>query len=1204
MSKPRVCLNMIVKNEAHIIEETLTNMLPYISYYVINDTGSTDGTPTVITNFFNKHGINGKIVYHEFRSCSCHGPEYKKYKFFHFGWNRTYAFQACKDNPEFDYIWVIDADDIVVGNFKYPEQMTADCYHITIGSAFTYKRAQIFKNGHDWKYVGALHEYATCDSDGLVYNEIEGNYYLDSRRMGARSQDKNKYLNDALVFEETLKDDPDNARDVFYMAQSYFDYAAHTDITYMRKAIDTYQRRIDMGPHFWEEHYYSYYKVAEGLDRLGEDWKTVVEPAYLNAYANYKMRAEPIYAVAEHYMKLNNFKKACKYFDICYTIPYPHECKLFIQKSIYDYETLFNYSIAAFYDNDFIKSYLLCKRLLSQTNLPEYHRNKTQENIKFSINTLKTIEKDNIILYTGNVVTSVADSNLILLLEMYNKKFNIYVVGKYPIYTNLDNVYHTTMKTITKNKIKIRNIILYDNIDLLDKPLSTISPSFVGVPIILYFSSSHIKSWFNTLHGCYFKIYNKTRLLEILSNIKCIIVANSKCKTYGIKPNIILNETFDTEKLYTFNKTKFDVDISNKYHITNGFKLVVPNINNDVVLLGMFEDCLATINPVLKPYLSYYYGMHLFNMKRYVLAMEEFNKLKNNNYAMAEIARINHSMHDYKKSFDMAKNILDNNLVDESVRTYVEDIMDMNIEHIKDQYLSYPKDRIRNLKIGSNNNNNIILTMTTCKRFDLFEKTINSFINCCDMNDLKMIDKWIIVDDNSDTYDREKMKELYPFITFILKTEYDKGHCKSMNIIYNYVIENNVNYCIHMEDDFHFMKKMKYVSDSLAILNSNSSYGQVLFNRNYAEVEMTDRRIPGGIYKKVKNIRYLEHEHYKPDTKEYEEFIRRSGGHGTNAYWPHFSFRPSMVSCNVYKTLGCFTNTPHFELSYAKEYVENGFISTFFDQVCCIHIGKKTWETDVKNSYALNNVDQFVGGNTNKNISLSVIRQTNGDYGKWRELKNKLMDKKFDIINIDMKAEGYRELFINNTFNYDRTIMSNYIAHFNAWSKCSSEYCMVIGDNLEIIQNCDFSGLKDNLYKLTNSDKIIDGYIIKKPYADGILKGIFTMKLTQDLDCLFNIGYTSINYATVSTSITNELKAGYHEEIDGYKFYSQLDSYGNDLCCVGTNKTIQELKKDCDKRGGIAFNTNGWIKKSVCDEQNLIFLYQSSVGSQGLYVKT
>ena len=52
--------------------------------------------------------------------------------------------------------------------------------------------------------------------------------------------------------------------------------------------------------------------------------------------------------------------------------------------------------------------------------------------------------------------------------------------------------------------------------------------------------------------------------------------------------------------------------------------------------------------------------------------------------------------------------------------------------------------------------NLITLSITTCKRFDLFEKTMNSFLHCC--KDLHLINRWLCVDDNSSDQDRLKMK--------------------------------------------------------------------------------------------------------------------------------------------------------------------------------------------------------------------------------------------------------------------------------------------------------------------------------------------------------------------------------------------------------------------------------------------------------------
>ena len=57
-----ICLNMIVKNEAHVILETLINLTSYIDfdYWVISDTGSTDNTKEIIQTF--SYGISTVFI--------------------------------------------------------------------------------------------------------------------------------------------------------------------------------------------------------------------------------------------------------------------------------------------------------------------------------------------------------------------------------------------------------------------------------------------------------------------------------------------------------------------------------------------------------------------------------------------------------------------------------------------------------------------------------------------------------------------------------------------------------------------------------------------------------------------------------------------------------------------------------------------------------------------------------------------------------------------------------------------------------------------------------------------------------------------------------------------------------------------------------------------------------------------------------------
>ncbi len=87
-----LCLCMIVKNEAAIIERCLRSVRPLLSTWVIVDTGSTDGTQDIIRRFF--ADLPGEL--HE-----------KSWK--NFSENRSEAMQLARGKA--DYTLVMDADD-------------------------------------------------------------------------------------------------------------------------------------------------------------------------------------------------------------------------------------------------------------------------------------------------------------------------------------------------------------------------------------------------------------------------------------------------------------------------------------------------------------------------------------------------------------------------------------------------------------------------------------------------------------------------------------------------------------------------------------------------------------------------------------------------------------------------------------------------------------------------------------------------------------------------------------------------------------------------------------------------------------------------------------------------------------------------------------------------------------------------------------
>ena len=231
-----ICVIIMAKNEAHCIVDTLNSTLQVsnVREYIVCDTGSTDDTIDVCKKFFVTNNVKGTVYQHEWKN---------------FEYNYTVLLKLGHDYATSDYLWLIDADDVLSGSLTFPTNACFDAYRLKYGKTFVYERPQIFKKSLRFAHHGVLHGYNARDDESPYTNVlIQGDYFIDSRRLGNRHKNMTKeerYLQDAATIENALKDKPNNARYVFYLAQSYHD-AGH-----YQKSIDNYQKRVSMGQ--WEE---------------------------------------------------------------------------------------------------------------------------------------------------------------------------------------------------------------------------------------------------------------------------------------------------------------------------------------------------------------------------------------------------------------------------------------------------------------------------------------------------------------------------------------------------------------------------------------------------------------------------------------------------------------------------------------------------------------------------------------------------------------------------------------------------------------------------------------------------------------------------------------------------------------------------------------------------------------------------------------
>jgi glycosyltransferase involved in cell wall biosynthesis len=352
---------MIVKNESHIILECLNSVYKYIDYWVICDTGSTDNTKEIITNFFKEKGIPGEIHDHEWKD---------------FGHNRTLAFKAAEGKA--DYAWVIDADDYLEGGLVLPPTTEIDSYALRIKrGSFFWWRNQVFKLDSKWEYKGVLHEYAACEKQNAKIIKLEGNYNICARTMGgARNvgiSPIEKYSRDAEVLEKAMLEDPTNTRHQFYLAQSYFDSQQ------WEKSDEAYRKRVEMGG--WEEEvFYSLYRIAMIAAITNKTFGEIKEK-FLMAWNYRPIRAEPLYQIAKMYRLVNQPRLAYLYASMAKTMPYPKFDILFIDEDVYRWQCDDEIAATSFYLHKYDEGIAACESLLKNSTFPNEERPRMEANL-------------------------------------------------------------------------------------------------------------------------------------------------------------------------------------------------------------------------------------------------------------------------------------------------------------------------------------------------------------------------------------------------------------------------------------------------------------------------------------------------------------------------------------------------------------------------------------------------------------------------------------------------------------------------------------------------------------------------------------------------------------------------------------------------------------------------------------------------------
>lgn len=335
----KICLMMIVKNEENTISRCLESVAPWISQYLIVDTGSTDKTKEKICEAM--VGVPGQVFDRQWVN---------------FGHNRTELMALMPDDC--DYALLLDADMTVsVKPELFTKVPNSDCLMLRVAGSREYRMPYLVRKGPNYRYVGSTHEYITADQN-LSRETFDGFTIHHHADGGSRSD---KFERDEKLLKNDLILDPNNSRTHFYLGQTF------RDLGRFEEAIASYQKSKELSG--WvEERYVSALEAAKLLLILGDQGLAL--DLFLQAIELNPTRGEAYYYLGKLLNSMKRFRVSSLVLSVAIGWK-PSKDILFVERWIENWGLTLEYGVALWWSNDRNKARELFEQLLTVPDLPQ-----------------------------------------------------------------------------------------------------------------------------------------------------------------------------------------------------------------------------------------------------------------------------------------------------------------------------------------------------------------------------------------------------------------------------------------------------------------------------------------------------------------------------------------------------------------------------------------------------------------------------------------------------------------------------------------------------------------------------------------------------------------------------------------------------------------------------------------------------------------
>lgn len=284
--------------------------------------------------------------------------------FVNFGQARSEAFRLARGTA--DFLLALDADMTVEIDPDFEPDPTVDAYMISLGGPdFKYRLPLLLRGDLPWQSTGACHEYTALPDRayvGVPTDKVRITHHGDGRS----SPEKSRWQ--LSLLETELAEQPDNARTIFYIAQTLW------DLDRKGEALAMYERRAKM-PGWDEETFYAKYRLA----LCTPSWPARMQ-ALIRAWEFRPTRLEPVYELIRELNYRGQHNVALQFAHVSNVVPADN---LFLHMDQYRWGLDFERSIAEWWVGSRDVFEQLSAKLLAMPDLPEHIRAAVVRNLGF-----------------------------------------------------------------------------------------------------------------------------------------------------------------------------------------------------------------------------------------------------------------------------------------------------------------------------------------------------------------------------------------------------------------------------------------------------------------------------------------------------------------------------------------------------------------------------------------------------------------------------------------------------------------------------------------------------------------------------------------------------------------------------------------------------------------------------------------------------